>query len=77
MPFDEPLEKLFGAPTAKALAKGIGVLTVGDLLAHYPRRYAERGELTDFASLALDEQVTVMARVERVNQRRMQNRKGS
>jgi len=77
VPFDEPLDKLFGAPTAKALAKGIGVLTVGDLLTHYPRRYAERGELTDFASLALDEQVTVMARVERVNQRRMQNRKGS
>ena len=29
--------------------------TVGDLLRHYPRRYAERGELTDLASLQLGE----------------------
>ena len=30
---------------------GLGLQTVGDLLRHYPRRYAERGELTDLASL--------------------------
>ena len=33
--------------TAKALENGLGLRTVEDLLRHYPRRYAERGELTD------------------------------
>jgi ATP-dependent DNA helicase RecG len=37
--------------------------TVGDLLGHYPRRLAERGELTDLASLRVDEDVTVVADV--------------
>jgi ATP-dependent DNA helicase RecG len=32
-------------------------------LRHYPRRMAERGELTDLASLRVDEDVTVMAEV--------------
>ncbi|CAB4877324.1 unannotated protein [freshwater metagenome] len=76
-PFDQPLEKAFGAPTAKTLAKALGVTTVGELLAHYPRRYNERGELTEFTSLEIDEQVTVMARVEKVNQRRRRNTKGT
>ena len=35
--------------TAKVLAAGSASHTVGDLLRHYPRRYAERGELTDLA----------------------------
>ena len=37
--------------------------TVGDLLQHYPRRLAERGELTDLASLSVDDDVTVLAEV--------------
>ncbi|AJE82042.1 ATP-dependent DNA helicase [Streptomyces albus] len=37
--------------------------TAGDLLHHYPRRYAERGELTRLAELPLDEHVTVVAQV--------------
>ena len=51
--------------------------TVGDLLAHYPRRYAQRGELTPISSLPVGEPVTIVAEVQRANERRMQNRKGS
>nr|BFF11723.1 ATP-dependent DNA helicase RecG [Microbacterium flavescens] len=51
--------------------------TVGDLLSHYPRRYAKRGELTPISSLPVGEPVTIVAEVRRANERRMQNRKGS
>ncbi len=43
--------------------------TVSDALRHYPRRYIPRGQLTDLASLRIDEEVTVMARVKTVNSR--------
>ncbi|GAA2518036.1 hypothetical protein GCM10010393_58730 [Streptomyces gobitricini] len=60
---DEPLKKQLGAATAKVMAEHLDLHTVGDLLHHYPRRYAERGELTALADLPLDEHVTVVARV--------------
>jgi ATP-dependent DNA helicase RecG len=59
------LAGVLGARTAKALETGLGLRTVEDLLRHYPRRYAERGQLTDLAQLDVDEHVTVMARVSR------------
>ncbi|WP_326618280.1 helicase-related protein [Streptomyces decoyicus] len=60
---DEPLKKILGGTTAKVLAEHLDLQTVGDLLHHYPRRYAERGELTRLADLPLDEHVTVVAQV--------------
>ncbi|MEV4424365.1 ATP-dependent DNA helicase RecG [Streptomyces sp. R-07] len=61
---DEPLsKKSLGPATAKVLAEALDLHTVGDLLHHYPRRYAERGELTTLADLPLDEHVTVVAQV--------------
>ncbi|MFJ3709326.1 ATP-dependent DNA helicase RecG [Streptomyces sp. NPDC090053] len=60
---DEPLKNTLGAPTAKVMAEHLDLHTVGDLLHHYPRRYAERGELTPLAELPLDEHVTVFAQV--------------
>ncbi|MEV6790510.1 ATP-dependent DNA helicase RecG [Streptomyces sp. NPDC051320] len=60
---DASLKNTLGAPTAKVLAEQLDLHTVGDLLHHYPRRYAERGELTPLAELPLDEHVTVFARV--------------
>ncbi|MET9620398.1 ATP-dependent DNA helicase RecG [Streptomyces sp. NPDC006464] len=60
---DEPLKKLLGAATAKVMAEHLDLHTVGDLLHHYPRRYAERGELTALGELPLDEHVTVVAQV--------------
>ncbi|MFJ2787967.1 ATP-dependent DNA helicase RecG [Streptomyces sp. NPDC093249] len=61
--FDEPLKKSLGPATAKVMAEALGLHTVGDLLHHYPRRYAERGELTTLSDLPLDEHVTVVAQV--------------
>ncbi|WP_233361758.1 ATP-dependent DNA helicase RecG [Streptomyces sp. GMR22] len=45
------------------MADHLDLHTVGDLLHHYPRRYAERGELTRLSDLPLDEHVTVVAQV--------------
>ncbi len=71
------LDGVVGGKTASALDRAFGMRTVGDLLAHYPRRYARRGELTPISSLPVGEPVTIVAEVKRVNERRMQNRKGS
>ncbi|MEU7786768.1 MULTISPECIES: ATP-dependent DNA helicase RecG [unclassified Amycolatopsis] len=73
----DKLPLLLGAKTAKALATSLDIETVSDLLRHYPRRYAERGELTDIAGLELGEHATVLARVEKVSKRRMKARNGT
>ncbi len=71
------LDGAVGGKTATALERAFGMRTVGDLLAHYPRRYAKRGELTPISSLPVGEPVTIVAEVRRASERRMQNRKGS
>jgi ATP-dependent DNA helicase RecG len=72
---DTPLAKsVVGPKTAAALEKAFGMATVNDLLRHYPRRYAERGELTDIASLVPGEEVTILAEVETSGYRRMRDR---
>ncbi|WP_312871014.1 ATP-dependent DNA helicase RecG [Streptomyces lonarensis] len=58
-----PLSDAVGGSTAKVLADQLDLRTVGDLLYHFPRRYAERGELTRLADLPLDEHVTVVAEI--------------
>ena len=73
---DSPLRELLGQKTADALATQLELGTVGELLRHYPRRYAERGKLTDLGNLTLGEHVTVMAEIRSVNKRRMRQRKG-
>ncbi|NLU69779.1 ATP-dependent DNA helicase RecG [Streptomyces sp. HNM0574] len=60
---EEPLTKVVGGQTAKVMAERLGLRTVGDLLHHYPRRYEERGQLTQLSDLPLDEHVTVVAQV--------------
>jgi ATP-dependent DNA helicase RecG len=57
------LDRVVGDKTAKVLAAALDLQTVGDLVRHYPRRYAERGELTRLADLEPGEHVTVMAEV--------------
>ncbi len=44
------------------------MLTVRDLLTHYPRRLDDRGALTDIAHLRVDEHATVLARVKTVTE---------
>ena len=48
---ETPLRDVVGR-AAKALDDGLDLQTVGDLLRHYPRRYAERGKLTDLRDLS-------------------------
>jgi ATP-dependent DNA helicase RecG len=71
------LASVLGGRTADAMRKGLGLETVEDLLRHYPRRYAERGELTDLRTLTEGEQVTVLAEVRQVTVRPMRNRRGT
>ncbi|RCW38233.1 ATP-dependent DNA helicase RecG [Halopolyspora algeriensis] len=74
---DAKLDRVLGAKSAKALDSALGLSTVGDLLRHYPRRYAERGELTAIAGLEIGEHATVLAQVERVSKRSMRARRGT
>ena len=75
--FDEPLAKALDPKTAKLLESVLDLRTVGDLLRHYPRRYAERGELTDLDDLRVDEHVTVVGEVTRAMRRPMRNKGGT
>ena len=72
-----PLSAAIGGKSAKALEKAFGMTTVEDLLRHYPRRYAERGSLTDLSTLEDGEAVTVLAEIEQVTSRPMKQRRGS
>ncbi|MBP2338586.1 ATP-dependent DNA helicase RecG [Saccharothrix coeruleofusca] len=74
--FDDKLVPLLGKKSADALEAGLGLTTVGELLRHYPRRYDERGKLTEIAGLELGEHVTVQAKVKSARQRRMKSRSG-
>jgi ATP-dependent DNA helicase RecG len=74
---DSRLDGAVGGKTAAALERAFGMRSVGDLLAHYPRRYARRGELTPIRSLPVGENVTIVAEVVRAGERRMKNRHGS
>ncbi|HEX3955274.1 MAG TPA: ATP-dependent DNA helicase RecG [Trebonia sp.] len=71
----DPLDRLIPATTRDQLAKAFGIVTIGDLLRHYPRRYYTRGELTELALLHERDHVTVLARVASV--RRIQRPGGS
>ena len=70
-----PLVDAVGGKTAKALEKGLGLRTCGDLLRHYPRRYVERGVLTPLGDLVEDEYVTVQAEVVSANTRTIHTRR--
>ena len=72
-----PLTKLVGDKSAKAFESKLGLRTAEDLLRHYPRRYAHRGQLTDLAGLRVGEEVTVLARVSEAAVLPMRNRAGS
>lgn len=76
-PLDASLAPTIGPRTAGAVEKAFGYRTVGELLGHYPRRYAKRGELTELSRLPVGESVTIVAEVREVHERPMRNRRGS
>ena len=74
---ETPLSRVLGPKTATAMADQLNLRTVRDLLRHYPRRYARRGERTSLDDLQVGERVTVLAQVRRVVTRKMRNRPGT
>jgi ATP-dependent DNA helicase RecG len=74
---DDALDRVLDVKSAALLTGQLDVRTVGDLLRHYPRRYAEQGQLTPIAGLAAGEDVTVVAEVRTCSSRRMQQRNGT
>ncbi|TFV61762.1 ATP-dependent DNA helicase RecG [Geodermatophilus sp. DF01-2] len=71
------LDRVLGAKTAKAMAESLELHTVRDLLRHYPRRYARRGEMTRLDDLQVGDRVTVLAQVRSVDSRPMKQRRGT
>ena len=60
----DPLdERPPGKPAELKKLATLGIETVGDLLAHYPWRYADSREVTDIASLAVGRNVSLVAQV--------------
>ena len=74
---DTSLAEALGATPAKTLDRAFGMATVGDLLSHYPRRYADPGELTPIRELPIGETVTIVAEVLSSSARAMRNRRGA
>ncbi|HEX7353461.1 MAG TPA: DEAD/DEAH box helicase, partial [Mycobacteriales bacterium] len=60
---DASLTAALGKRSADQIEKGLGLRTVGELLAHYPRRYVPGGELSDLGDVEIGEVATVVARV--------------
>lgn len=74
---DDALDRMIDANTAALLAEQLNIHTVGDLLRHYPRRYADQGQLTPIARLEPGEDVTVLAEIRTCSSRQMQTKKGT
>ena len=77
MTLETPLSRVLGPKTATSMGEQLGLFTVRDLLRHYPRRYATRGEQADLADVQVGDRVTVLAQVRSVTTRPMQRRKGT
>ncbi len=70
---ETPLVKVLGRSAGPFESK-LGLRTVGDLLRHYPFRYAERGQLTPLSSLQEGQHVTISGRVKASAYRQAKNR---
>ncbi len=62
--------KTKGAPAHEVLAESLGIVTVGQLLRHYPRRYIDRSATVDIGQLRLGQEATVIGNVASVSSRR-------
>ncbi len=74
---DSPLTAVVGDKSTKRkrMAEGLGLLTVGDLLRHFPRRYVKAGELTHVADLHEGEMLTVIGEIARSELRTYKDRR--
>ena len=62
--WDSKLATVAGNGAAR-IEKAFGYRTVGDLLQHYPRRWVDKGSLSDLGAIEPDEHITVIAEVVR------------
>jgi ATP-dependent DNA helicase RecG len=74
---ETPLATIIGDRSALSLKSAFGYTLVGDLLTHYPRRYATRGELTSISGIPLGEMATLVGEVVSVSKRTMKAKRGS
>ncbi|SOD93025.1 ATP-dependent DNA helicase RecG [Blastococcus haudaquaticus] len=74
---ETPLARVLGPKTATSMAEQLNLHTVRDLLRHYPRRYASRGEMARLDDLQKGDRVTILAQVRSVSTRRMRQRSGT
>ena len=72
-----PTSEIVGEKTATVLEAEFGIRTLGDLIRHYPRRYEQRGALTDLGSLEIGDHVTVQAEVRSFKNLKNKSKAGS
>ena len=64
---ESPVATVLGAQAKPAVVKkitdGLGLLTVGDLMMHFPRRYVRTGELTKVTELTNGEMLTLVGEI--------------
>lgn len=69
MPWDSSVRQIKGVgPKRAELFQAIGIRTIGDVLRHFPRSYADRSVLSTLAAAEQDCRVTVRGIVESVRQ---------
>ncbi len=59
-----------GPPASEVLASNLGIVAVGDLLRHYPRRYIDRSKTVPIRDLRVGEVATAIGKVATVSTRR-------
>ena len=70
------VDVLTGVGARKSAALGeMGIVTVLDLLTHYPRRYLDRTAQARLGDMSLGQEATVLATVKRVGLRTLRNRR--
>jgi ATP-dependent DNA helicase RecG len=74
---NSPIETVLGEKSAKRkkFVEALGLRTVGDLLAHHPRRYLKTGELTRVDELAVGQLISVVGEITESEQHTYQDRR--
>ena len=74
---NKSLTEVVGEKMAALLHKQLNVTTIAELLRHYPRRYEQRGALTDLGSLQIGDHVTVQAQVKKFTSLKNKSKPGT
>lgn len=72
--WDSKISAVAGSAASK-IEKAFGYRTVGELLSHYPRRYVDKGKVSDLEHLTLDDHITFVGRVVRSQQKSYPDRR--